>query len=68
MVRSNVILCRYLESPRGGEHWKEGSDMLSGGLSRLQMLLEEGTKQIVNMFCGNYGMNLSIQETHTHNS
>ena len=67
MVRSSVILCRYIEAPRGGEHWKQGSDLLSGGQSRLQMLLEEGTNQIVNMFYGKYGMNLSIQEPHAHN-
>ena len=60
MVRSSVVLCQSLEVPRGGEHWKEGSDLLSGGQSRLKMSLEEGTKQIVNMFCVNYGMNLSI--------
>ena len=68
MVRSSVVLCRSLEYPRGWEHWKEGSDLLNGGQSRPQMSLEEGTKKIVNMFYGNYGMNLSIQEPHTQNS
>ena len=57
----SVVLCQSLESPRGGENWKEGSDLLSGGKSRMQMLLEEGgMNQIVNMFCGKYGMDLSI--------
>ena len=65
MIRSSIVLCRSLEAPRGGEHWKEGSDLLNGGQSQLQMSLEEGTKQIVNMFCGNYGMNVPIQEPRT---
>ena len=69
MVRRSVILCQSLEAPRGREHWKEGSDLLSGGQSRLQISLEEeGMKKIVSMFYGNYGMNLSIQEYHAHNS